>query len=381
MGEFAHYIRHIHETGRKVIGCFPLYPPLELLHSLGLVPITLWDLREAIPRVEKSNRHLQTFTCSVARRLVEFLLSEEGTDLDGLFMYNACDTLRNLPEIISSNLEEEGHPLRIFKLHLPMVPREQTDSHGYLSHRLERLIRELEETFHVHFSEEKFRQSVSLYGEMRRLCNELETHITNGYVSYEVYCRMLREGHFIPVEEQIMKLEKIMPSILASSRDNPAPNAQTRIIVSGISPPSAHMVATIENAGLLIGGNDIATQRRALNFTPSPVTDPAAYYQEFYDHHYPCPTLLYTADRREAALQELAARSGAAGTVFLGEKFCEYEYFEFPYMEKSMNNMGVHTLFLEVSIDDDEHIEAYVTRIEAFSEMLGTAKGRNDYAK
>jgi hypothetical protein len=56
---------------RPVIGCFPLYPPLELFHSMGLAPVVLWGLRDAIPSLSLADRHLQSYVCSVARRLTE----------------------------------------------------------------------------------------------------------------------------------------------------------------------------------------------------------------------------------------------------------------------------------------------------------------------
>ncbi|HON61958.1 MAG TPA: 2-hydroxyacyl-CoA dehydratase family protein, partial [Deltaproteobacteria bacterium] len=58
------------------------------------------------------------------------------------------------------------------------------------------------------------------------------------------------------------------------------------------------------------------------------------------------------------------------GFIFIGEKFCEYEYFEIPEMEKMLRNEGVQVLQLEMSMDDILNLDAYRTRIEAFSEML-----------
>jgi len=59
-------------------------------------------------------------------------------------MYNACDTLRNMPEIIQRSLGEKGKTLPFFKLHVPMVPPEQTDSKGYFADRIHELITAIE---------------------------------------------------------------------------------------------------------------------------------------------------------------------------------------------------------------------------------------------
>jgi len=374
-------IKEIKEQGRKVIGCFPLYPPLELFHCLGLVPITLWDIRESIPKVEKSDQHLQTYACSVARRLMEFLLSEGSKELDGLFMYNACDTLRNLPEIINCGLAESGRALPIFKMHIPMVPREQTQTQDYLKARMEALIHELEKTYQVTFSLDKFRQSVALYREIRKLCKELENLVANGRMSYNEFSGIIRQGWFVPPEQQLPALNKALQEKRPLARENLPAMAQGRIIVSGILPPPPRMIEALESAGLTVVGNDIASQNRAYFYTPPVADDPAEYYLDFYHNHYPCTTLLYTADRRVAAIKELVIATGARGVVFIGEKFCEYEYFEFPHLAKILKEMDVPTLLLEFSIDDDEHDGAYVTRIETFAELLHSAKQGGRYAE
>lgn len=98
--------------------------------------------------------------------------------------------------------------------------------------------------------------------------------------------------------------------------------------------------------------------------------DPEEYYARYFTRRFPCTTLLYQSDDRLDAYLKLVSRSAAEGVVFCGEKFCEYEYFEFPYLEKQLREMGVPVLFLEFGVDDDRNVDAYTTRIAAFAEML-----------
>jgi len=57
------------KTGdRPVIGCFPLYPPLELLHSFGLNPFILWNFGNSFRKTPASDRHVRTYVCSAGRR-------------------------------------------------------------------------------------------------------------------------------------------------------------------------------------------------------------------------------------------------------------------------------------------------------------------------
>ncbi|MGO9215677.1 MAG: 2-hydroxyacyl-CoA dehydratase subunit D [Syntrophales bacterium] len=363
-------MKSLKEKGGRIIGCFPLYPPLELFHSMGLTPVVLWGLKDSVKTFATADRHLQSYACSVARHLVEFVLSDQGKILDGLFMYNACDTLRNLPEILHCGLEETGRSLPIVKTHIPMAPQEQSRTSGYLSAKILSLIIELEDTFDVVFSPDKFRLSVALYREMRSLCKELERQVARGAISYGRYSRIIQEGCFTTVEHHIDLMRCILKEDPLFRDESVMPSPAAAIIVSGILPPPPVLIDAIENAGFRVVGNDIASQRRSYDYTPETVDNPCSYYVDFYHNHFPCPTLLYSADKRIATIKNLVAGVRAQGFVFIGEKFCEDEYFEIPYLEKILKEMGVATLPLEISIEDDLNSAAFETRLEAFSEML-----------
>ena len=125
MNSLNRRLKSLKDNGRKLVGCFPLYPPVELFHSFNLEPLVLWGLKPFYPLTARSDLHLQSFVCSVGRHLAEFVLSEAGGLLDGIFMYNACDTLRNMPEILRCGLEDNGRQVPIFKIHIPQAPRSQ----------------------------------------------------------------------------------------------------------------------------------------------------------------------------------------------------------------------------------------------------------------
>ncbi len=116
--------------------------------------------------------------------------------------------------------------------------------------------------------------------------------------------------------------------------------------------------------------NDIASLYRSIAYTPESTGTAEDYYAKFYQEHFPCTTLLHSGEKRVQVLSEMLKSNKAQGMVFIGEKFCEHEYFEFPYLEKQFKNMEVKTLLLEFSIEDNDNIAAYQTRIEAFSELL-----------
>ncbi|MDZ7831542.1 MAG: 2-hydroxyacyl-CoA dehydratase family protein [Desulfobacterales bacterium] len=360
------HLKELKKAGRPVIGCFPLYPPLALFHSLDLMPAVLWGFRGDFDQTPQSDRHLQNYTCSVARHMTEFLFSEAGGLVDGLFMYNACDTLRNLPEIIQRNLNQAGRRVPFFHIHVPMTPPHQTDAGEYLENEINGLIADLENEFGRNFSTDAFKKSIDHLEKRRGITLDAEDAVAQGRLDFQFFAKTLHLAWAAPGMHQPDRLA----GWLGKQALNEANSDKPGIIVSGILPPPDSLISAIEASGLRIAGNDIASLHRTYAAMPAAATDPAAYYRDFYTNHYPCPTLLYTGDRRLSALLERCRKTGAAGVVFVGEKFCEYEYFEFPYLEKKLREQGIQTLMIEAAIGDDAQTAQQTARIEAFAEML-----------
>ena len=366
MKGFPACLEDLKAQGHTLVGCFPLYPPLELLHSFGLTPVVLWGMREDITSLTLSDRHLQPYACGVARCLSELVISRGYELLDALFMYNACDTLRNLPEILQAALIRDGRELPLFRMHIPAVPLERPYAASYLKDRIRLLVRELEAFTGRPFSQERFLKSVSLYSRRRRLCGELEKAAAEGRFNFADCAGIILAGSRMPVEDHIPALESSIQS--AGGRD--VGGERPGVMLSGILPPPMILLETLEHSGLRVAANDIAALKRSYAYQPAETDDPETYYEDFYRNHYPCTTILPSADRRVDTIRRIVRERDVKGFIFIGEKFCEYEYFEIPEMEKMLRKEGVQVLQLEMSMDDILNLDAYRTRIEAFSEML-----------
>ena len=356
-------------NNKNILGCFPLYPPLELFHSMGFTPIVLWGLKNVLHKTHESDKHVQNYACSVARYLTEIVLSEDIISFDGIFSYNACDTIRNMPEILQSGLADQGRELPFLKMHIPMVLQQREYIYTYLQNEISNLIAEVERTFHVCFSLESFTKSVNLYREMRKLSTELDLLLSRGNITFSDFSTIMQNKCFLPVEEQIRVLKSIIAKCKPPDSNSPSKNSK-RVILSGILPPPPKIAKIIDEAGFTVVGNDIASFTRSHAYTPDSFEGPTDYYSKFYKNHYPCTTLLYSADSRIDTLLNLVEERNARGFIFLGEKFCEYEYFEYPYMEKCLKERGINLLSLEFTVNDDENIGSFKTRIEAFGEMM-----------
>lgn len=335
---------------------------------MDVIPIVMWGLKRTLSNLDESDMHLQNYTCSIGRFLTEFVLSETGGRLDGLFMYNACDTLRNLPEIIETGLINRGRELPWFKIHLPMAANGLAAGRTYIHDEFKALIANLEQNYNVTFTEEKFKKSCDLYNQSRRLYKALEMETRMARIDFATFSGLVQRSWFQTVEDQISSFSNALE--IAANHDVKRDSAAHPVILSGILPPPDEILKTIERAGLKIAGNDLASMNRALNYSPGIKGDPGEYYADFYMNHEPCTTLLYSGDRRLDYLDALVESTEARGIIFIGEKFCEYEYLETPFIEERMKGKGIRTLLLEIAVEDDENIGPFKTRIDAFAEML-----------
>jgi benzoyl-CoA reductase/2-hydroxyglutaryl-CoA dehydratase subunit BcrC/BadD/HgdB len=278
-----------------------------------------------------------------------------------------------MPEIVNCMLVDNRKSIPSFGFHVPAVSFEQSaEAKNYIGIQLNKLIAKLEKEYGIKFSGDKFAESIELYRTMRNLCIEMDSHVSKGIIPFDVFCESVGEGYFTSVEKHIEKLNFLLKEY-SSLKEYPSDSKKSknkRIILSGILNPPAGITRLFETCGLTVAGNDIAMLKRSYAFTPETTTDPVKYYSSFYQEHFPCTTILFSSDRRIDELKRLIEDCSADGFVFVGEKFCEYEYFEIPFIEKKLKEWNIPSLFIEISTDDRDNLAQYKTRIEAFSEIL-----------
>lgn len=354
---------------RPVIGCLPLYPPEELIDSFGAVPVVLWGLKDSIRRTPEADAHIQNYVCSIVRNVTEFLLTGASAPLSGLMFYNACDPIRNLPEIVADGRTARGMTMpAVFRIHVPVQALGRDYGQQYLAAEIGSLVEALEEFFGAAFSPDRFSESVARYDRMRRLARQAERTAAAGAVSFSEFARLMMENSRLAADERIARLSAFNDRY-ASGSASAGPGNSKRVVLSGIHPPPPKVIAMIEAAGMVVVGNDIAALSRSYRDGPGPTDNPADYYVGFYRDHLPCPTLIGTSDRRMDYLINFVREREAAGLIVIGEKFCEYEYFEIPHLVETMRGIGVGTLTLEFSADD-QNLGPIKTRIEAFGETI-----------
>ena len=79
------------ETGKELVGVFPIHTPDEIVYAAGCVPIGMWGGKAEIQLADK---YLQSFCCSIMRTNVEFAMRGYYDMLKAVIIPTLCDTLK-----------------------------------------------------------------------------------------------------------------------------------------------------------------------------------------------------------------------------------------------------------------------------------------------
>lgn len=144
-------------AGKKVVGCFPVYTPEELVHAGGMIPMGLWG-GQITPSV--AGKYNPIFTCSIMRSCMEYGMTGVYEGLTCAVMPMLCDTFRGMSAAWRSGVKD-----------IPLVsfihPQNRTDSDAFsfLVEEYRAAAKKLEEVTGCTITEESLAQSIEVYNE------------------------------------------------------------------------------------------------------------------------------------------------------------------------------------------------------------------------
>jgi len=349
-----------HSPGRRAIGYFCTYAPLELLHASGLAPVRL--MQSSGP-VALANAHLPAFCCALARATTERMLSGELAFLQGVLFVHTCDTMQCLADVWRM-----ANPRLRVQMFSPPTVLDHAQSQAYCVAELHRLTRALESDYGVSVSSEALRHSIRLYNEQRRLLGEL--YYRQGQFSDADRWSLTLAGMLMPVEDHNALLAALLGAaagVRAGQDDGPS------IYLVGAVLDDPAIVQLIAELGGRVVGDDLCTGRRYFDALVDEQSEPYAALAERALRRVPCPSKHSQRDERRSSLLHALQRSEAQGVIFLLPKFCEPHAFDYVPLSNAVEELGLGKLLIETDVTVPS--EALRTRLQAFLEMLRQKDG------
>jgi benzoyl-CoA reductase subunit C len=362
--EHAQRWRDQHPNSR-VIGYFPVYAPVEIIHAAGMLPVGLSGGGDRLD-IQYADARFGSFICSIIKTTLEMGLRDHLKVFDGILFSSICDSARNLCFVMKRNFPN----LYVDFLHLPHNPS-STASVDFLTSEYHRLINELERIGGQPITEDRLRQSISLYNRNRQLIRSLYTlraqnpHLLRTWESYV----LIRAGNFMPVEEHNSLLEESLEQL---SNRSGKPRDSIRVVVEGAfcEQPPLDLIKLVEDAGCYLVGDDFVIGQSWFVEDVPVDGEPIFALADSYVNRavYSSVRHDFRAPRWEG-LADKVKRSRADAVLFLIAKFCEPAYFDYVLFKKKLEELGVPHLLLEFE-EKQFTFDRVRTEVETFVESL-----------
>lgn len=152
------------KAGKKVIGCFPMGVPEEIIHAGGMLPITLLGVDEPIT---KAHKFVPQHVCSLMRSNFDMCLKKELGFLDGIVFPDICDAIQRL-----SNVWRIHCPIP-FHHNIASVVQDTPSGMSFMIEEIARLKTAVEGFFHIRISDQALNESITLFNHNRSLLDRL----------------------------------------------------------------------------------------------------------------------------------------------------------------------------------------------------------------
>ena len=342
VGEVASAWKASHPGG-KVIGCFPVYTPVELIHASGALPLGVIGGGNQI-EIAHADSRFQSFVCSIIKSTLELGLTEKLKDVDAMFFQSICDPARNLASVFKRNFPK----MTVEYLHLPQnmgSPRVE----DYLVAEYRRVLGTLETLTGRKTSDQDLQRSINLYNRARALVRtfyEIRRKAPEQLSAAESYV-LVRAGTLLPVEEHIALLEAAR---LALDQRTAKPKDRIRVVLecSFCEQPPLELIEGLEEAGCYLLDDDFLQGWRWFLGDVAVNGDPLQGLARGY-----LDGSVYSGvkhDLREPKAKHLVDKvreMKANAVVILTAKFCEPALFDYALYRKALDEAGIPHLFLE----------------------------------
>lgn len=344
------------KEGDKVAAVFPISYPRELLRAHRFLPVEVWGP----PGIDDSGggAHLQTYTCSIVRNGLSFVLSGGLDQVDMILVPNACDSLQGLGSVLLDFVKPE---IPVLTFYPPRATR-PADSE-YLCRELEDLNVKLSKISGLDPSSDELTQAIDEEAEadlaLARLHRE---HSKIPLSDFDRY-RLIRSREYLPLETFMKKAKSVLDKKKVKKEAK-----NTRLVLSGIIPEPMEILESLDQMDAQIVADDLACCGRRL-YPSGTSDDPWQRMTERLFGAAPDPMRGSSIQGRIDHLLKLVRESEAQGVVFYNIKFCEPESFDIPQVREALKKAGIPSIVLEVDLEDQlsGQIE---TRLEAFMEMV-----------
>lgn len=328
---------------KKLVGCYPVYHPVELIHAAGMIPVGVIGGGNRL-EIANADSRFQSFVCSIVKSTLELGLTGKLDFLDAIVFHSICDPARNLGSVFMRNFPR----LKVDYIHFP---QNMTSPHtiDYLVAEYRRLITSYERLAGTTIDDDDVRHSIAIYNQQRQLLRQLyalRAVKPQNLSTVESYV-LMRIGTLMPPEEHIPILKKALAAL--RERDE-KPKDRIRVVLEGsfCEQPPLELIEGLEAAGCYILDDDFLLGWRWFVEDTPVEGEPLRNLAESYLRRSVYSGVKH--DSRESKSKHLIDKvreTGADAVLILAAKFCEPALFDYALYKRALEKEGIPHLCLE----------------------------------
>ena len=368
--------KELKAEGKKIVGYFCSFVPLEIITATGIVPFRI--LGNAEEPITKADTYITSAACPFLRSCFDIAFKGEYDFLDGIVSCYSCEGVENCFPIWRYYFK----PAYAYIIDMP---------HG-LNPWDFRFFREEIDAFKRHFeafagceiTEESLRRAIHLHNENRALVRELydlrkeEPPLLTG----SEVIQTLVAAMSVPVNECNDLLRSVIDEV--RQRVEQPNKGSVRLFIWGSPIDNARFMKLIEECGANVVMDDLCVGSRHYWADVEATDDIVGGLSRRYLDGVRCPRTLresggtYKEDNelRFNHLKKWLTEFQIDGAILQTIRFCDPCGWEIPDLKVYLEEQGVPVLILEHEYSVAA-IETLRTRIEAFIEMTMELKSKN----
>jgi len=365
--------KQLKAKGKKVIGYLCIYPPLEMLTALELVPYRIFgDMSEPITQADSC---LPTCVCPFLRSALDIGLKGRYDFLDGVVMPHACEVGEKLAHIWRTYL----NPPYSFYIDTPHKKGESAlEYHRIL---LDQFKKSLESFTGKELSVEKLRQAIKVHNQQRALVRDLyglkkpDPPLVSGVETIYVLKTLMS----LPIEEGNELLQEVISEV-KGRKD--AVKKGARLLMWGSIIDNIAFVKMVEESGANVVMDDTCVGSRAYFADVETKGDPLDNLARRYLADLKCPrtfvgsaigdtkkNYMIDLETRFSYVKDYAKDWNAKGILLYSLRYCDIHGYEVPQIRDYLKSVGLPSIYLEHDYSEAS-LAPLRTRVQAFLEVI-----------
>ena len=353
-------------TGKKIIGCFPMYVPEEIVHAAGLIPVVIWRSNES---VTWGHAHVPAYDCGITRSFVDDAVRGKLDFMDGMvFHVRQCLQVGEFPLIMERNVKPAYQKI----LYLP--PIYQGDAvRSFLIDDLTSFRTSLEDFAGRKISDDDLKKSIETYNEHRSLLEKVYEirREKPGILKAREVMQIVWSSMLMPKEDHNELLKELIKGMEEKTIESKKDSVKVIPVGCLCQTLQFDVLDIIEDLGMIIPDDDLYVGSRYFANKVSPNGNPIEALADRYFCKTPlCPTKgVWDVDWGEEVIKQMKAND-AKGIISVRVKYCPPHTCYYPDFRSKMAEKGVPEVMIEME-HEVVSLEGIKTRLQSFAETLG----------